>query len=277
MRLCSALATLGVALALPFGSEAAACIPIAVAGPPQSDRERAESRRGWEREAAIAGLAAARADLARGADPAARLAEMLVPNIRPIRIFRSDCGVENEIDLADGEETVDDWLAGTPYAGRGEQFDFLFWSEERPTLGPTCNAEFRMGFAAFLRRRLSAGELRGAYLFLGRHWGPPANESNLRSRLVRFEGRTRRPPLRWHAGEGGGEASIRRWLRLMPTGRALKAALDDFWREAEPLLGDVSLACPAAAAAWPAQQARIVAEIETQIAAERPGAGRPAR
>jgi hypothetical protein len=58
-------------------------------------------------------------------------------------------------------------------------------------------------------------------------------------------------------------------MRLVPSGRAFKAALDDFWRESGPLLGDSDRICPAAVARWPEAQARIVALVESELTTQR--------
>jgi hypothetical protein len=265
MRSRLLLRGLALAAALSAGGEATACfyttpIPIMVDGRPPSQRQIAANQR-------LGRLFAAQRALAGGTDASAELAKMLVPNIRPVMLLHSDCGPMNENDLADGEETVEDWLAGTYLAGGGaDRFAAVVRGRHDETFGPACNAEFRERFSAHLRRRLDARQLRASYLFLATRWrGEPA--VSRAPRLIAFEGRTRRPPLRWVAANQWDDAQIARWLARKPAGRALKQAMDEFWAEATPLLDDSASACPAAVAAWPAVQARIVAEIEERYPA----------
>jgi hypothetical protein len=257
------LGGLALAAALSVGSEASACAinPIVrVGGPEPTARQLAAERERWARDLVRQRRAAAAAALAGGVDAPMELARMLVPNIRPVPIERSDCGPENEIDIADGEERVEDWLAGTYLARYSNEFAHMAWSYQGETLGPACNAEFRDRFAAYLRGRLDARQLSATYLFLAARWSgaePPVR------RLVMFEDGRRRPPVKWSSWY---QAEIERWTRLNGDGRALQQALDAFWRDSAPLLEEPDRACPAAVARWPAAQARIVAEIEAHSA-----------
>jgi hypothetical protein len=254
------LGGLALAAALSVGGEASACIPLAVTyvgERPPSAREMAAARARQLRFEVRLRRPLAEAELARGVDAAGELAKMLVPNIRPVPIVRSDCGVENEIDSADGEEGFEDLLAGTYLAGYGNEFAYMVWGYEGETLGRACNAEFRDRFAAHLRSRLDARILAASYLFLRSRWG---GSGELVWRLVAFENRTRRPPVRWDTSY---RPEIERWAQRTDEGRALQQAADDFWRESAPLLGEPGSACPAAVARWPTTQARILADIET--------------
>ena len=287
MRVPLALAALAATLVLPFGSEAAACMwnyPLEVGESRMSDAERERrARRQARREARElfrARSAAAEAALAQGYDIVGALAEMLVPNIRPVPIQRSDsCGASNEIDLAEGEESVADLLVGTRFADwAGRYLDFAPpWEGE--TIGPACNAEFRSRFAAVLRRRLTEPQLREAYLFLASriaNWkgdpvplqtaGHVAGDPRAISRLVAFEGHGRSLPVRWTADSYREVQRIRGWMARDPGGRALKAAIDEFWSESAPLLDAPEHACPAATARWPSVQAQIVAPLEAWVA-----------
>jgi hypothetical protein len=235
---------------------AAACIwnfPVRIPRPTaeELEAERAQARRDTIQQRRAFGVA----ELARGADPAAMLAQMLVPNIRPVPIQRSDCGPENEVDFADGEETESGLLAGTYLAARDElQGRLVYFEGETP--GRACNAEFRAGFAAMLRRRLDDRQLRAIYLFLRSRWNGPGTPLR---RLAYFQDRARRPPLRWDRDP----ESIERWLRRVDEGRLMKWVLDDFWTGNGPLLGDSTRVCPAATARDPAIRAGIVAWVET--------------
>lgn len=252
------LVGLALAAALSAGGAASACayVPITYVGGPPSARQLAAERERLARDLVRQRRAGAQAALARGVDAPAELARMLVPNIRPVPIERSDCGAENEIDMADGEEGIEAWLAGTYLAPYSDEFAFMAWHYQGETLGRACNAEFRDRFAADLRRRLDARQLRATYLFLAARWSGSERPAR---RLVAFEDRGRRPPVRW---ESWYRRDIDRWTRRDGDGRALQRSLDDFWRENAPLLDDTARACPAAAARWPDMQARIVAEIE---------------
>lgn len=200
--------------------------------------------------------------LAEGTDPALLLGQLLVPNIRPVPIEHSDCGPTNEIDFGAGEERFSDWLAGTYLAGHAELDASVIrvLASGGETLGRACNAEFRDRFAAYLRRRLDPGQLRASYLFLASRSDHPGRPV---TRLVRFEGDQRRPPVRWISRFND---DIERWERRTAVGRAMKQALDDFWRENGPPLGDNASVCPAAVARWPAIQAQILADLERQYA-----------
>lgn len=266
MRLLTASIATALALSLPLADEAAACVlvPLTTIGPNYVEYPAALARLGARRMTAARRETAAR-ELEQGADAAAQLAEMLVPNVHPTRIERSDCGPSNEIDHADGEEAPDDWLVGTRFAGRADEFEELWYDFRGETLGTMCNAEFRSGFAAHLRRRLTEAELREAYLSLASRWERIAWPHSALRRLTAFEGSVRRPPLRWTTEEPWQEQDIRRWMRRTSVGQRLKAAIDEFWAASEPLLGDARVMCPGAVARWPAAQAQIVAMIEARI------------
>lgn len=287
MRFRLGLAATAFCAALPLGNEAAACMwnyPLEVGGSRRTEAERERARaaqaRYESRELFRARSAQALTALAQGYDITGALAEMLVPNVRPVPIERSDsCGASNEIDFAEGEETVADLLAGTRFAGWADRYLDFAPPWEGETIGPACNAEFRGRFVAVLRRRMTEPQRRDAYLFLASriaNWkGDPAplgNAGHLStdpraiSRLVAFEGRTRRPPIRWTAASYREERSIRRWIARHSSGRALQAAIDEFWRESEPLLLDSERTCPEATARWPSVQARIVAPLEAWVA-----------
>jgi len=208
---------------------------------------------------------AARAAAERGIDWAAALAEMLVPNVRPVRLERSDCGPVNEIDLASGEETYADWLVGTPFAGAEADFWDILQPHEADMIGHACNAEFRSGFAAYLRRRLASRALRDAYLALAPYWPGTEGPEVTRSRLTAFAGTMRGPPLRW-AIYGEEQRRVTRWLTVNASGRALRGAVDDFWRENGPRLASNAQICPAAAERWPVARADILRQIAARMA-----------
>lgn len=286
MRRRLVLLALPLALALPLGSEARACFinyPVEVGGERRSASERRRAALAQARRAAQELLArreaAAEAALAQGYDFTGALAEILVPNIRPVPIEEpQSCGSGNEYDEAGGDEEAADWLAGTGYEAWAPMYDqFSPWEGE--TFGPACNAEFRTRFAALLRRRMSEEERREAYRFLaariGNWKGDPlplqpvghlAGERRGISRHVAFAGGARRPPIRWLSPSSGQPGDIERWLRGTSSGRALQGAMDEFWHDNGALIESSQQACPAALARWPSVQARIVAPIEAAIA-----------
>jgi hypothetical protein len=287
MRRRLVLAAFPLALALSLGSEARACMittAVETEGRRVSESERRRDARAQARRAARERLArwsaAAEAALAGGYDISGALAEILVPNIRPVPIRPpQSCGSANEIDQAAGDEDVEDWLAGTGYEAWARTYDLIGPSWEGETFGPACNAEIRTRFADLLRRRLSEERRRDAYLFLAAripHWkGDPqplrpvghfSYETTGIGRLVAFAGETRQLPIRWLPSSSGEQGDIARWLREHPSGVALQAAMDEFWRENGPLLDANESACPAALARWPSVQAQIVVPIEEAIA-----------
>jgi hypothetical protein len=213
-----------------------------------------------------------------GSDVRGPLAEMLVPNVRPVPILRNRDGVPLEVDLAAGVETPADWVSGTRFEGLSAAALAPLASWRGETFGPACNAEVRTRFAAHIGRRLSGfDQLKEAYRFLAArtpYWrGYPAalqptgqwrEELPMVSRLVAFDGDTRRPPVRWSADFESIEADLVRWTRRSRTGRLLQQAMDEFWRENGPLLGDDARICPEATARRSAIQARIVAALEAR-------------
>jgi hypothetical protein len=61
---------------------------------------------------------------------------------------------------------------------------------------------------------------------------------------------------------------------MTPSGRALKAAMDEFWTETGPLLADEALACPESRARWFADRAELLKEIEAEDSRRQGGKGR---
>ena len=152
-----------VSLATLAAAPALACIPIAPVcgdGPgcnPTPDERRLQERRSSAEETRRLTIDALDRLRKRRADPAAELAEALVPNIRPVRIEVSDCGPVNEVDPAAGRETIESIfaeVAGADAAGsEWSDYDDLFRIDDIYPFGERCNAEFRGRFAEFLRRR----------------------------------------------------------------------------------------------------------------------------
>jgi hypothetical protein len=269
MRLRLLFVALAVALLAPPGSEAAACVIVRDNDTRSPEEVVAEHRRRWDARLADRRARAAAA-LAGGLDPAVPLAEMLVPNIRPVPIFEySSCGPVNEVDLGPGIETPDSLLAGTAFAGRASDFPTVMNEYEEWTPGPACNAEFRRRFSAFLRRRLSREELRASFLFLAARWTGMDVPEVTRSRFMAFASGSRQPPVRWIAAHPFDEPEFGRWTAEDRDARALRGTIDAFWLRQAGSLDDGRRACPRTAARWPVQQARIVARIEALEAARR--------
>jgi hypothetical protein len=270
MRRRTFLCALAFTAAICVGTPASACAlnPIVRIGPPPTAQELAAERERERGDFIRQRREVGARELAAGTDPAAGLAPLLVPNIRPVPIQYSDCGPMNEIDSGAGAETGAGLLAGTYLAGSELASRLAYYQGETP--GRACNAEFRDNFAAYLRRRLDARQLRGAYLFLRSRWAGPGTPL---SRLVYFQNQGRRPPVQW---DWDGE-SIERWMRRADEGRALKRVLDDFWREYGPLLGDAARVCPVAAGRDGEIRATILAWFEEHFpyAVRRARARRP--
>jgi hypothetical protein len=227
------------------------------------ERERAEAERARERERRNLRRAAAEQAAAGPDRGAAALAEMLVPNVRPIFIDRPMCDPPSEIDHGGGEPAHDsEWLAGTPYDGRYAEFSGVVRSLGGELPGAACNAEVRNRFAGHLRRRLTARQLREATLFLGAGWFRIDAREPV-TRLTAFRTPDRRAPVDW---QGGPESGLARWAREDRTGRALQRATDGFWRETGPLLGDADRLCPAATTVWRAAQRALVDDIRVEEA-----------
>jgi hypothetical protein len=196
----------------------------------------------------------------KGVNGAAELAEMLVPNVRPIEILRVDCLGSDEIDYASDRGRREDWLAGTAYAGQEGDYARILREFGGSAFGRSCNAEMRWRFAEHLRRQLTPQELRGAYIFLGAR---RPRDGGLR-RLTSFDGGSRHPPLHWIGADPPQNVQIARWLRSSPAGQAVKRATDAFWAEAGPLLGDNDRICPASTARHRAEHADLLRQLDAE-------------
>lgn len=204
--------------------------------------------------------------LAGKVDPAAELAELLVPNIRPVWAEMTSCGRSGEIDFGDGELGRDSLyralVAGTALAGKDPEFfaEVLHRSEAYP-LEPLCNAEFRQAFARYIGQAVPAEHLREAWLFLGARQRPTDSFGDRYHRLVRFEAGGRAPPVRWILADRWLDVQVARALARTAWGRSLTAAMDSFWAEAGARVGEDSKACPVAYAEWARVRERVVADM----------------
>jgi hypothetical protein len=228
-------------------------------GPKRDPEEIAADQERFRRQLLLRNTRAAQRQAANGADTASELADMLVPNIQAIYIETSSCGA-GEIDWAGSAAMAYEPLAGTPYAGRENEFHPIVTDYGPGTLGPPCNAEFRGRFAQHLRRRLTPGQLKRSFIFLAARRPDGAVQ-----RLMAFEGNGRLPPVSWV-----GNAEIPAWARRHPTGRALSGAIAGFWRETGHLLAGAESSCPAAFAQWRREQADLIAHIEETLKPRNP-------
>jgi hypothetical protein len=208
----------------------------------------------------------ARVELSEGkADIPADLAELLVPNVRPIYIEYSMCDGGIETDFAGDNDHVSKGLdlqfkmlvTGTLLEPQ-EYSNFVLPQQIRtgenmiPYPGDDCNPEFRVGFSRFLTARHSKGQLEAIWLFLKPR--DLSRNSKIR-RLMSFDRRSRVPPVRWDTySDTRITKDIRKWL-TKPEGKALQASIDDFWRVQGPLLTNDAAICPNAATAWPQRKA----------------------
>ena len=212
----------------------------------------------------------ARARLRAGTvDLAAELSELLVPNVRPVQVAYSDCGLMGEVDFGAGGETPESLfsrlVAGTQLASANMgEMPASVLRRGLIGFGEPCNAEFRRSFVEYLRRTMAERHLRRAWLFL---------EGRRRdvgySRLVRFRGGQRTPPWIWQASAYWLTDELRRFVRSDSSGRRLSDAVESFWTEHASALGDDERVCPVTAAEWAALRARLVPELVTALEARR--------
>ncbi len=144
------------------------------------------------------------------------------------------------------------------------EFGRLLDDEGVFAIGPACNSEFRRLYADRLRKSLSPGHLRQAWLFLGARQRTIAPYGQPYHRLVRFEGNARVPPVRWQPADAWVTRQIRQALRSTDWGRSLSAAADAFWAEQGAALADDSRACPATAAEDTGFRSQMIAKMLEQ-------------
>jgi hypothetical protein len=271
MRLSFLSMAIGVAAAT-AASPAAACviIPITCVGGAKSCPPSPAQKRRWSGELTIQRAAEARKRLAAGTvDVAAEFAELLVPNVRPISILRSDCGIEGEIDYAEGEETEEAFLqavvAGSLLEGStSDRFEGLLRKARSDfSFGKACNTEFRSHFADYLRREVMPADLKEAWLFL-----EPRNHSRY-PRLMRFAGTTRMPPVQWTFADVWLSGQADRALKRRQWGPSLTTAMDRFWAEERSRLGDDSIVCPSAVAEWARVRRAVLQQMLERVARQR--------
>ncbi|KUR71572.1 hypothetical protein AQZ52_08070 [Novosphingobium fuchskuhlense] len=193
------------------------------------------------------------------------LAELLVPNVRPIRLWFSDCGPEGELDLAGGIQGYNDNLFDDPRLKgikRENHARVLREYQGQTILGPACNAEFRRRFAEWLQAELSAADREKAWLFLiARKREADHTGLNVYRRLVAFEYGTRRPPIRWVSENRWIARDLERFKRKKAAGRRLVAAMAAFWARQEPLLASDEAVCPSALATYRSDRENVISTI----------------
>jgi len=261
-----------VSLAAIAAAPASACIPLAAGcigdgddcNPTPAER-RLQERRSSAEETRRLTLDALGRLRKREANPAAELAEILVPNVRPVRIEVSDCGPVNEVDPAEGRETIESIfaeVAGAQAAGaEWSHYDNLFRIDDIYPFGERCNAEFRGRFAEFLRRSLSPDRLREAWIFLSARRRDSMMGWLAYHRLVMFESRARTPPVRWIFPNEWIRKETLGALRRTEWGPALASATAAWWSLHGEDMKDDSSACPAAASEWARERARLRARM----------------
>lgn len=270
MRVAAGLlaAIVGLAGAM-WATPASACVWTAVTcvgpGCPQTEAQRRAQARHWSGiETRRRSSQAHRRLRAGSVDFGAELAELLIPNVRPIYTDFSSCGPEGEIDHGAGRETQEYLFqrlaAGTPLAGANRaQYSPYIRQDGISSFGTPCNAEFRAGFAAYLRTRVDPLQLRRAWLFLGARQRERGLYGSLYHRLMSFQRDARTPPANWILADEWLYAEVLRFVERDAAGRAIAAAVQGFWIERGGSLGDDAAVCPAATSAWSAERERLVA------------------
>lgn len=277
--LLAAIALAGTGLA---ATPAAACVinPITCYGNsydcnPSPMEKLAEEKRVSEYGTRLA-LAESRKRLGAGdVDLAAELSELLVPNVRPIFTERGTCLPMGEIDHGEGEETAEGAFAalteGTPLAGaKLEHFsEPLHRAEEPLFFGAQCNAEFRRGFAGWLRQALTPSDLRHAWLFLRPRQRGHGPYGSVYHRLVIFQGKARTPPIRWWAADRWLGDQIDSALRRTGWGRSLSGAMDAFWTAKAGDLAVTQRVCPSEYSGWTEMRERLLPRLIEWQSAQR--------
>jgi hypothetical protein len=242
---------------LPAGANACVWLPV----PEQS---RAEKRH-WSREQTKERQREASQRLvSTDVNFASELAEILVPNIRPVRLSYSSCGPEGEIDFAGGADEKSDGLTDDTRLKGVDLSDFrrvLREFDGETLLGPSCNAEFRGRFATWLRTKLADNELRTTWLFLTARTRERGTYGSVYHRLMSFDVSTRRPPIRWWGQDEWIRKDIDRFNKKNAVGPRLSNAMSAFWAQQEPTMASDELVCPQAVASWQNDRERLIDTI----------------
>lgn len=242
---------------LPSSAKACVWLPL----PEQSKKEQRHSSR--QQTIDLQRIATQRLVLG-GVDAAKELAEILVPNVRPIRLEYSSCGPEGEIDFAGSADAFNEGVSNDP---RLKSLDLSNYRsvvrdfDGDTSLGPPCNAEFRDRFSALLRSNFNEDELRAAWLFLMPRTRQNGIYGSVYHRLISFDLSTRRPPIRWRGEDEWIRADIDRFKKKDLIGRRLDAEISVFWTQQRLVLDSDELVCPKAKAAWRNDQERLIETI----------------
>lgn len=241
----------------PTAAHACVWMPIS---PPSYAQQRQGSRQQTEMLTRVA-----RTKLAKGeAQIVADLAELLVPNVRPVFVMQSDCGPQGEVDFVGSLHQparipLDDPRLRRIDWGKHRQliteFDGL-WE-----LGPACNLEFRRRFGSYLESNLPNSTLQDSWLFLIARKRTQDFYGSAYARLMVFEGRTRHPPVRWWGYDEWIRKDIDRFIQKRDAGRALAGVIEAFWREQEPNLDSDDRVCPTTIKTMREDRERLVAAI----------------
>lgn len=228
-----------------FPSPAHACVLI-----PVPEISRGEKRH-WSRQQTRALTREANARLiSESVNFAAELAELLVPNVRPIRLEWSSCGPAGETDFAGGIRGVSDIVAdmgGEPrlaHIDSTDYFSVIRQFDGETILGQSCNSEFRSKFSAFLKKNMTEDDLRSAWRFLTARKRNRATFGPVYTRLMTFDRGSRWPPVHWWGQDEWIREDIDRFVKKDISGRRLAEQISAFWAEREPSLEVDESVCP---------------------------------
>lgn len=235
----------------------------ACGSPSQSSRKKEQRHSSRQQTIELQRIATQRLVLG-GVDAAKELAEILVPNVRPIKLENSSCGPEGEIDFAGSADAFNDGVTNDP---RLKSLDLSNYRrvvrdfDGDTSLGRPCNAEFRDRFSALLRSKFNEDELRVAWLFLMPRTRQNGIYGSVYHRLISFDLSARRPPIRWRGEDEWIRADIDRFKKKDLIGRRLDAEISVFWTQQRLVLDSDELVCPKAKAAWRNDQERLIETI----------------
>jgi hypothetical protein len=251
-RLCLFLTILWLA----FPPPAQACVLY-----PGPDLSKAEQRQLSRAQTTARSKEAARRLASSNVNVAADLAELLVPNIRPILLQFSSCGQEGEIDLAGGLEHArpvniadDPRLAGINLSDHGRTIRDFGGTDELAA----CNVEFRDRFAGWLSEQLSEEDMRASWLFL---IARKREQRRTYGRLMTFDRETRKPPVHWWSYDRWIAKDIDRFVTKDAAGRRLAEKIASFWGQHAAMLESDDLACPNAKEAARKDREALINEI----------------
>jgi len=237
-------AAIAVGVALLVAAPAHACVRTVFTetlGKPLSKRAQARFDAQVAKQIATERLTRIAAEVREGrVDVAVGLADMLIPNVRAVRIWQNSCGDSNEYDtlgsaknLWDGSE-----FDGTELEGLDPETNGAYYRRIGYNPG-ACNVEFRASFAALLRARVRPEVLDQAYIALAFDRGDGSYY-----RYYDFVGEKREPPVKLHGDFSSARAKrTPMWKVLDPQG-SVGRAVDEFWASVGPRMADDGFVCP---------------------------------